>query len=235
VPISASPCALQLHARRAASPRRTAPARHRAPTCRTDATRRRWHREFVDRQLPLQRRGADQRSARRRRGQAHHLPGIGMTLDEPPVALMPSSRATLPTTQRPALARPKPSSRSVLRGWKGRLPPASRRCRRWRRCPPARCAPRQRHVQFLGREHRQRGVHALPHLAARHGQHHGAIGPILIQPFSATSPSPAAISPGEGRGASAAAAPPSPPAGRPAPAVVPAAGAPPHAFTPPRA
>ena len=43
------------------------------------------------------------------------------TLDEPPVALIPSSRASLPTTQRPALTRPKPSSASASSGWNGRL------------------------------------------------------------------------------------------------------------------
>jgi hypothetical protein len=35
---------------------------------------------------------------------------------------------------------------------------------------------RQRHVQLLGREHGQRGVDALPHLAAVHRQHDVAVG-----------------------------------------------------------
>ena len=34
---------------------------------------------------------------------------------------------------------------------------------------------RQRQVQFLGHQHAQRGMDTLPHLAARHGQHHRAI------------------------------------------------------------
>ena len=38
---------------------------------------------------------------------------------------------------------------------------------------------RQRHVEFLGHQHRKAGVHALPHLAAVHRQHHRAIGPDL--------------------------------------------------------
>ena len=33
----------------------------------------------------------------------------------------------------------------------------------------------QGHVQLFGHQHGQRGVHALAHFAARHGQHHGAI------------------------------------------------------------
>ncbi len=43
------------------------------------------------------------------------------TLEDPPVALIPNSRATLPTTHRLALTRPKPSSASSSSGWKGRL------------------------------------------------------------------------------------------------------------------
>ena len=35
--------------------------------------------------------------------------------------------------------------------------------------------PRERHVELLGDEHRQRRVGALPHLAAVHGQHDGAV------------------------------------------------------------
>ena len=34
---------------------------------------------------------------------------------------------------------------------------------------------RQRHVELLGGEHGQRGVHALPHLAAVHRQQHAAV------------------------------------------------------------
>jgi hypothetical protein len=35
---------------------------------------------------------------------------------------------------------------------------------------------RQRHVEFLGDQHRQRGMRALAHLAAVHRQQHGTIG-----------------------------------------------------------
>jgi hypothetical protein len=34
---------------------------------------------------------------------------------------------------------------------------------------------RQRHVELFGHQHRQRGVHALAHLAAVHRQHDGAV------------------------------------------------------------
>ena len=34
----------------------------------------------------------------------------------------------------------------------------------------------ERQVQLFGHQHGQRRVHALAHFAARHGQHHGAIG-----------------------------------------------------------
>src|SRR6185295_16405838 len=34
---------------------------------------------------------------------------------------------------------------------------------------------RERHVQFFGGQHRQRGVYALSHFAARHREHHAAL------------------------------------------------------------
>ena len=34
---------------------------------------------------------------------------------------------------------------------------------------------RQRHVEFFGHQHRQRGIHALPHFAARHRDRHPAV------------------------------------------------------------
>ena len=44
------------------------------------------------------------------------------TLDEPPVRLRPSSRASLPTTQRPARTLRVSWPGSLSLGWKGRLP-----------------------------------------------------------------------------------------------------------------
>ena len=34
----------------------------------------------------------------------------------------------------------------------------------------------QGHIQFFGHQHGQRGVDALTHFTARHGQHHGTVG-----------------------------------------------------------
>jgi hypothetical protein len=98
------------------------------------------------------------------------------TVDEPPVALMPSSRATLPIIHSPSF---------TLVGFSG----ASRLQRvKWQAANlhghvaingvgsgllDAHAG--QRHVQLFGGQHGQRGVHALAHFAARHGKDDAAI------------------------------------------------------------
>ena len=125
------------------------------------------------------------------------------TLDEPPVALMPSSRATLPTIQRLALTRPQPVFSLQLLGMEGQpghehrdiaVDPVGARL--------LDAAPRTSGTSSSSAASmRQRRVHALPHLAARHRQHaRGRRAAILIQPFKADRrPSPGPCSRAEPR------------------------------------
>ena len=100
------------------------------------------------------------------------------TLDEPPVTLMPSSRAILATTHWPAARR-----RALVAGL-GLARMEVRQAGDHRRDVAVEAIgtgrdqahARQRHVELLGDEHRQRGVHALAHLAPVHRQQHGAVG-----------------------------------------------------------
>ena len=103
---------------------------------------------------------------------------------------MPSSRAILATTHWPARAGALSWPGSVSRGMKERQARDHRRDVAVEAIGAGRdqAHARERHVELLGDQHRQRGVRALAHLAAVHRQPTLPSAPILIQPLRPTSP-----------------------------------------------
>ena len=171
------PCVARLQAHLARRRRRgLRPARRSAPTGPRLADDAVADDELADRQLPGIEAAPTSRAravaaARRSTSQA------SATHDEPPVTLMPSSRATFPTTQR--LARTTSGSCSAparAGGTAGCVDEHGDVAVESLGARGNEAHARQRHVELLGHQHGQRGVHALAHLAAVHGEHHGAVG-----------------------------------------------------------